>query len=109
MISFECDYNNGAHPKVLQHLIETNSKQSLTYGFDEWSDSAKEKIRNVCNAPEADIYFLSGGTQTNMTVIDGMLQSYEAVISAKTGHINIHAHLTDIQIKPIKLKFTIIV
>ncbi len=90
MISFECDYNNGAHPNVLQHLLETNSKQSLTYGFDEWSDSAKDKIRKVCNAPEADIYFLSGGTQTNMTVIDGMLQSYEAVISAKTGHINIH-------------------
>lgn len=90
MISFESDYNNGAHPKVLEHLIETNDRQSLTYGFDEWSEAAREKIRTACGCPEAQIYFLSGGTQTNMTVIDGCLQHYEAVVSAETGHINIH-------------------
>jgi threonine aldolase len=90
MISFESDYNNGAHPKVLEHLMETNGKQSLTYGADEWSDAAKEKIRRACAAPDARIYFLSGGTQTNMTVIDGMLAHHEAVISAETGHINVH-------------------
>ncbi|MBM6992413.1 MAG: aminotransferase class V-fold PLP-dependent enzyme [Prevotella sp.] len=90
MISFECDYNNGAHPKVLQHLLETNEKQSLTYGFDEWSEAAKEKIRKACNAPDAKIWFLSGGTQTNATVIDGILDHYQAVITAETGHINVH-------------------
>ena len=58
MISFECDYNNGAHPLVLQHLAETNREQSLTYGFDEWTLSAKEKIREACCAPDADIFFL---------------------------------------------------
>lgn len=90
MISFECDYNNGAHPKVLEHLVETNEKQSLTYGFDEWSDSAKQKIREACGTPDAQIFFLSGGTQTNMTVIDGMTDHYQAVITAETGHINVH-------------------
>ena len=90
MISFESDYNNGAHPKVLEQLMETNGKQSLTYGFDEWSDSAKAKIREACEAPGAQIWFLSGGTQTNATVIDGMLAHCEAVITAETGHINLH-------------------
>ena len=70
MLSFECDYNNGAHPKVLQHLIDTNSLTSLTYGFDEWSESARRKIREACGCPDADVYFLSGGTQANATVID---------------------------------------
>ncbi|KXB85345.1 hypothetical protein HMPREF3034_00197 [Prevotella sp. DNF00663] len=60
MISFECDYNNGAHPLVLQHLVDTNDKQSLTYGFDEWSERARHRIRVACNAPKADVYFLSG-------------------------------------------------
>ncbi len=90
MISFECDYNNGAHPQVLQHLLETNDQQTLTYGFDQYSDSAKEKIREACGAPKADIFFLVGGTQTNATAIDGMLLSYEAVVTADTGHINVH-------------------
>ena len=90
MISFESDYNNGAHPQVLEHLLETNGKQSQTYGFDEWSERAKAKIREACEAPEAQIWFLSGGTQTNATVIDGMLAHCEAVITAETGHINVH-------------------
>ena len=90
MLSFECDYNNGAHPKVLERLIETNGRQSLTYGFDEWSDAARQKIREACQTPDAQIFFLSGGTQTNMTVIDGMAAPYQAVITAETGHINVH-------------------
>ena len=90
MISFECDYNNGAHPKVLQHLMETNNEPTLTYGFDVYSEHAREKIRQACDTPEADIFFLSGDTQTNATAIDGMLRSYEAVITADSGHINVH-------------------
>ena len=90
MLSFECDYNNGAHPKVLQHLIDTNITQSLTYGFDEWTESAKKKIRLACQAPDADIFFLAGGTQANATVIDSMLATCEAVIAADTAHINVH-------------------
>jgi threonine aldolase len=90
MLSFECDYNNGAHPKVLQHLLETNGRQSLTYGFDEWTEQAKDKIRMACEAPDAQIWFLAGGTQTNATVIDGILDHYQAVITTETGHINVH-------------------
>ena len=90
MISFECDYNNGAHPEVLRHLVETNNIPSLTYGFDEWSERAKACIRKACENEEAQVYFLTGGTQTNATVIDGVLCHYEAVISAETGHINVH-------------------
>ena len=90
MLSFECDYNNGAHPRVLQHLVDTNSLTSLTYGFDEWSESARRKIREACGCPDASVFFLAGGTQTNATVIDSCLATCEAVISADSGHINVH-------------------
>ena len=88
--SFESDYNNGAHPEVLGHLIETNTLQSQSYGFDEWSESARTKIRTACQCPDADIFFLVGGTQANATVIDGMLATYEGVIAVQTAHINVH-------------------
>ncbi|MCR4603870.1 MAG: amino acid lyase [Prevotella sp.] len=90
MISFESDYNNGAHPAVLRHLIETNELQSASYGYDSWSKQAREKIREACQCPEADIFFLAGGTQTNTTVINAMLPLYGAVIAASTAHINVH-------------------
>lgn len=90
MISFECDYNNGAHPKVLEALVKTNGEITDTYGFDRYSLSAKEKIRMACEEPEADIFFLGGGTQTNATVIDGLLRSFEAVVTVETGHIAVH-------------------
>ncbi|MBO4658366.1 MAG: aminotransferase class I/II-fold pyridoxal phosphate-dependent enzyme [Prevotella sp.] len=90
MISFECDYNNGAHPDVLRHLVETNSEQTLTYGFDRYSDSAREKIAAACGVKADGVHLLTGGTQTNATVIDAMLRSYEAVICPATGHINVH-------------------
>ena len=90
MISFECDYNNGAHPQVLNRLMDTNDEQTLTYGFDQYSERAREAIRRACATPEAAVYFLTGGTQTNATAIDGMLMSHEAVVCAQTGHINVH-------------------
>lgn len=90
MISLECDYNNGAHPKVLQRLIDTNAEPSGCYGFDVYCDEAKKKIMAACRNENADIFFMSGGTQTNATVIDSILHSYEGVISVDTGHINTH-------------------
>ena len=90
MVSFESDYNNGAHPEVISHLLETNGKQSQSYGFDEWSEQARKKIRAASKCPEADIFFLVGGTQANATVIDGMLHTYEGVIAVQTAHINVH-------------------
>ena len=88
--TFESDYNNGAHPAVLRRFIETNDYASQSYGFDQWSESARKKIRKACQCPDADIYFLVGGTQTNATVIDGVLTGYEGVIAVDTGHINVH-------------------
>lgn len=90
MISFESDYNNGAHPKVLEALIKTNDEQTLSYGFDRFSVAAKEKIKAVCEAPDAQIWFLAGGTQTNATVIDSILHTYEGVVCVSTGHIATH-------------------
>ena len=90
MTSFESDYNNGAHPAVLQHLLETNTEQSASYGYDRWSELAREKIRAACQCPDADIYFLVGGTQANATVIDALLPSYGAVVATETAHINVH-------------------
>jgi len=90
MISFECDYNNGAHPLVLKHIVETNDEKTLTYGFDKYSEDARLKIKQACGTEEAQVFFLTGGTQTNATVIDGMLLSYQAVITIDTGHIAIH-------------------
>ena len=65
MISFECDYNNGAHPKVLENLVKHNDAKPTPYGFDEFSERAKQKIREACGLPDAQIFFLTGGTQTN--------------------------------------------
>ena len=90
MISFECDYNNGAHPKVLENLIKYNDAKPTPYGFDEFSERAKERIRVACGLPDAQIFFLTGGTQTNATTIDSMLYQYEGVICVGSGHINVH-------------------
>ena len=90
MISFECDYNNGAHPKVLENLIKYNEVRTTPYGFDEFSERAKNRIREACGMPDAQIFFLTGGTQTNATTIDSMLYQYEGVICVETGHINVH-------------------
>lgn len=90
MISFECDYLQGAHPEILKRLIETNLEKETGYGYDKFSVSAKEKIRKVINCPEAEIHFLVGGTQTNSVVISAMLLPYQGVIAADTGHIATH-------------------
>ena len=90
MTTFESDYNNGAHPEVLRRLIETNSDSSASYGYDVWSESARNKIRTACQCPDADVFFLVGGTQTNAVVIDALLPSYGAVIAVSTAHINVH-------------------
>lgn len=87
---FACDYMEGAHPHILNALVETNFFQSAGYGLDEYSASAKDAIRKACNCPNARVEFLVGGTQTNATVIDALLSSYEGVIAAETGHIAVH-------------------
>lgn len=90
MISFASDYEEGAHPAIIKNLERTNLLKTSGYGTDEFSESARRKIRAACNAPDAEIYFLVGGTQTNAVVISAILKSYEGVIAADSGHISIH-------------------
>ncbi|MCR5302822.1 MAG: low specificity L-threonine aldolase [Lachnospiraceae bacterium] len=89
-LSFASDYMEGAHPEILKRLIDTNMIRSAGYGFDEFSESARNRIRKACNAKDADVYFLVGGTQTNAVMIDVLLQPYQGVIAAKSGHITSH-------------------
>ena len=90
MVSFENDYNTGAHPEVLQRLLETNLEPQTGYGADRWCAAAAEKIRLACQSPEADVEFLAGGTQTNAVVIAALLRDWEGVVAAETGHVAVH-------------------
>jgi len=87
MYNFKNDYSEGAHPRILDKLIETNLVQQSGYGEDEYTQQAKAILKERLNNPDASIYFVSGGTQTNLLVISFLLRVHEAVISAKTGHI----------------------
>ncbi len=90
MLSFASDYVEGAHPAILQRFIDTNLVKQAGYGSDEYTASAREKIKAACGCPEADVWFLTGGTQTNQVVIDSLLLPYEGVVAAETGHIAAH-------------------
>lgn len=90
MLNFACDYAAGGHPEILKALGTTNSERYSGYGMDEICESATAKIRKACACPDADVYYLVGGTQTNSMVIAAMLRDFEGVISAETGHINVH-------------------
>jgi len=90
MIRFNCDYNEGAHEKILQRLSETNMEQTPGYCDDHYCRQAAEIICNLCGNPSANVHFLVGGTQTNLTVIDAALRSHQGVIAAQTGHIAVH-------------------
>lgn len=90
MIYFNCDYTEGAHPRILERLVETNFDQTIGYGMDEHCKKAVAYIRKACECETADVHFLVGGTQTNVTVIDAALKAYQGVICAETGHINVH-------------------
>jgi len=90
MFSFECDYLQGCHPQILEALSATNLVTQPGYSNDIWCRSAAEKIKAAFDAPHHDVYFLTGGTQTNAVIIDSLTKSYEGVISADTGHVNVH-------------------
>lgn len=90
MLSFESDYIEGAHEKILKRLFETNLERLSGYGSDIYSERAKEKIKKACKCDGAEIFFIVGGTQTNQIVISSVLCGYEGVISADTGHVSAH-------------------
>ncbi len=90
MIRFECDYLEGAHPSIMERMCSTNMEQTPGYGEDAHCERARAYIRRACDAPEADVHFLVGGTQANTTVIASVLRPHQGVLAAVTGHINVH-------------------
>lgn len=90
MYQFQCDYNEGAHPRILQRLLQTNLEQTPGYGEDHYCETARELIRKACGSSSADVHFLVGGTQANATVISSVLRPYQGVVCAGSGHINVH-------------------
>ena len=89
-LSFASDYTEGAHPAIIERLVQTNMEQTSGYGTDEYCERARSFVRKACECPEAAVHFLVGGTQTNATVIDALLNRYEGVIAAETGHVAVH-------------------
>lgn len=90
MIRFDCDYLEGAHPKILKKIVESNYEQTPGYSKDEYTKNAINKIKKACKTDRIDVHILVGGTQTNTTVIASILKPYQAVVCVNTGHINIH-------------------
>ena len=90
MIRFNSDYCEGTHDRILKKLVETNLEQTPGYGEDPYCKEAAGIIRTLCEQPEADVHFLVGGTQTNMTVIGAALRPHQGAVSADTGHIHVH-------------------
>src|SRR5690554_702364 len=89
MYSFKNDYSEGAHPRILQAMMQTNLQQQDGYGEDSYSQAAQELLKQRLGQ-DVDIHFMPGGTQTNFTAISSFLRPHEAVISADTGHICVH-------------------
>ena len=90
MIQFQCDYNEGAHPRILERIMQTNYEQTVGYGEDHYCDMARKLICKACGKPDADVHFLVGGTQANATVISSILRPHQGVLCVRSGHINVH-------------------
>ncbi|MEJ5266269.1 MAG: low specificity L-threonine aldolase [Bacteroidales bacterium] len=89
-VSFLNDYSEGAHPKILEQLSKTNYDQMPGYGEDPLCRRAEIKIKTLLNNPNANVHFVSGGTQANLLCISSFLKPFESVIAVKTAHIEIH-------------------
>ena len=90
MIHFNSDYTAGAHEEVMDALVRTNMEHTVGYGNDDYTAEARDMIREAVGAPDAEVMFLVGGTQTNATAIDGILRRHEGVLAAASGHIAVH-------------------
>lgn len=90
MIQFQCDYNEGAHPLIMERLMSTNMEQTVGYGEDLYCEEARQLIKQACKCSSADVHFLVGGTQANTTVISHLLRPYQGVLATVSGHINVH-------------------
>ena len=90
MYQFQCDYSEGAHPRILERMVQTNFEQTVGYGEDQYCAAAREAVKASIGRNDVDVHFLVGGTQANATVISSMLRPHQGVLCAATGHINVH-------------------
>lgn len=90
MYSFMNDYSEGAHPRILQALLETNLEQAIGYGLDQFTSEAVQLIKEKIGRQDVDIHLIPGGTQTNLIAISAFLRPHEAVIAPLTGHVEVH-------------------
>ncbi len=90
ILAFQSDYMEGAHPAIIKKLTETNLLHTTGYGFDEFCEEARALIRSACSCPDSQVQFLTGGTQTNATVLDSLLKNWQGVIAADSGHVAVH-------------------
>ena len=90
MLFFRNDYGNGAHPAVMEALCKTNLELTAGYGTDAYCQEAADRIRRLCECERAEVHFVVGGTQVNKVTIGAFLRSWEGVITADTGHIQVH-------------------
>lgn len=90
MYSFKNDYSEGAHPRILEALMENNMEQAEGYGVDTYTEQAIKLLKEKICRDDIDIHLLTGGTQTNLTAISAFLRPHEAAIAANTGHILVH-------------------
>ena len=90
MLYFASDYMESGHEAIFRRFLETQDEHMTAYGSDRYCESAQEKIRIACEAPNAQVRFLTGGTQTNQLVIDALLKPWQGVVAATTGHVNGH-------------------
>ena len=90
MLHFGSDYLEGAHPNILELLVNTNMEQTIGYSEDHYSNQAAQLIKQACQAPQAAVHFMVGGTQTNATAIASLLKPYQGVLCAQSAHIAVH-------------------
>ena len=89
MIRFNCDYNEGAHERILRRLAETNLEQTPGYGEDSYCKEAAGIIKGLCGRKDADVHFLVGGTQANLTVISSALRPHQGVVAVSYTHLTL--------------------
>ena len=89
-LPFASDYQQGAHPRILERLAAANMEANAGYGMDVHSEDARKLIRAACNAPQAEVHFLVGGTQANAVTIDALLAQWQGVVAASSGHVSVH-------------------
>lgn len=90
MRRFECDYAEGAHPRLLARLVDTNEEQTPGYGTDSHCERARALIREQCRREDVDVHFLMGGTPCNLTLLTAALRPHQGALAAQSGHIAVH-------------------